>query len=215
MRLIYIFDAYCIWSYTFSSVFIELFEKFKDKVEIEIVSGGMIVPTEPVPISLIASAFQEINSEVEAVLQKKFLGDDFLWHINNPELSDWFPNSIVPARAFYAFKELKFDRISEIIHDVQYGLFYEGRDLTDEQAYLHILEKYEIDPDEFYEIMNSDKAYSVVEYEFDLTKKLQVKSFPSVLLQVSLDKFFIVANGYDSFENVSHRITDLLAEINN
>jgi len=215
MRLIYIFDSYCIWCYTFSTVFKDLFEQYKDSIEIEVVNGGMILPDQPVHISVLAPAFKEISDIADNTFGKKVLGNDFLWHINHADQSDWFPNSEHPARAIIAFKELRPQYIGDIIHDVQYGLFEEGRDLTDDQAYLHILEKYEIDPDEFYEVMYSDKTAQMIEHEFSLTKRLQISVFPTILLQVNIDKFYIVSQGYESTDKVTARINDLLAEINN
>lgn len=215
MRLIYIFDAYCVWSYVFSPIFRDILNKYHQSIDIEIISGGMILTDKPVHISILAPAYNELSEQVNNAFNKKMLGEDFLWHIQHSNDSDWFPNSSAPAKALIAFKELAFDRIGDIIVDVQYGLFNEGRDLTDDQAYLHILEKYNIDPDEFFEIMHSEKTNEIMEHEFNLTKRLQITAFPTILLQINIDKFYIVSQGYDSFENITQRISDLLAEINN
>ena len=49
------------------------------------------------------------------------------------------------------FKEFYPDRAIEFAADLQYALNYEGRDLTDNEAYRHLLEKYSIQPEVFYE----------------------------------------------------------------
>jgi hypothetical protein len=77
-------------------------------------------------------------------------GEDFLWHINNPEQSDWYMNSEKPAIALSVFKSYYPFRQLEFATDLQYALNYEGRDLDDDEAYRHLLDKYSIVPEAFY-----------------------------------------------------------------
>ncbi|MFX5956882.1 hypothetical protein ABTF01_21030, partial [Acinetobacter baumannii] len=77
-------------------------------------------------------------------------------HINNPELSDWYPNSEKPAIALCIFKEIYPDKQVQFAGDLQYALHFEGRDLTDNESYRHLLEKYSIQPEMFYEKLSSE-----------------------------------------------------------
>ena len=60
---------------------------YKDQFEIEILSGGMMIEEQTAPIDKIAPFIQSAYKRVEALTGIKF-GEDFLWHINNPEESD-------------------------------------------------------------------------------------------------------------------------------
>ena len=96
--------------------------------------------------------------------------------------------------------------------DLQYALHYEGRDLTDDEAYRHLLEKYTIDPADFYSKLHSPAYKEKALYEFSLVKQLQVTGFPAVLLQVSESKFYLLARGYTNYETLKERIENVLKE---
>lgn len=212
--LIYCYDAYCGWCYGFSNVIKEIHKKYNDQLDFEVLSGGMILPKEPVSIAAMAAYIQQAYKVVEETTGIKF-GEDYLWHINNPESSDWFPNSEKPAIALCIIKDLQPEKQVEFATALQYALNFEGRDLTDDEAYRHLLEEYKIDVEDFYKKLHSqeykDKAY----YEFELCKKLSVTGFPCVFIQLNSVKFYLVAKGYTSLQDVENRIDIVLAEINN
>ena len=96
--------------------------------------------------------------------------------------------------------------------DLQYVLHYEGRDLTDNEAYRHLLEKYNIPAEEFYEKLQDNEYKEQAYYEFDLCKQLKVTGFPAVFLQINESKFFLLARSYTDYENLKERIDNCLRE---
>jgi putative protein-disulfide isomerase len=140
-------------------------------------------------------------------------GKDFLWHIFNPELSDWFLDSEKAAIALCVFKEYYPQRQVEFAADLQYALNFEGRDLCDDEAYRHLLEKYSIQPEAFYSKLKSEAYKEQAHYEFQLCKQLQVTGFPCVLMQTSETKFHLLARGFTDYETLKARIENLLKEI--
>lgn len=211
MTLIYCYDAWCGWCYGFSPVIRKIAEEYKDRLGIEVLSGGMIFDEDPQHIKGIASYVQSAYKTVESTTGIEF-GKDFLWHIFNPDQSDWHPESTTPAIALCIFKEYHPDQAVQIASDFQYALNYEGRDLTDKEAYRHLLEKYGIPPDEFFEKLRSEKYKEDAYYEFALVKQLQVSGFPAVLMQVSDSKFFLISRGYTDYETLKARIDKVLED---
>lgn len=214
MNVIYCYDAYCGWCYGFSDIIKRLKEEYQDSFNFEILSGGMIMPEERQHIGVIAPFILESYERIESMTGVKF-GEDYLWHLRNPEQSDWFPHSQKAAEALNVIKDLRGEIAFDFARDLQYSLFYEGRDLTDNEAYRHLLHKYHIDIDDFYEKLESDEYLEKAKYDFALVKQLQVKGYPAVLLQISVDKFYLMANGYTSWETMKERFTNVIAEINN
>ncbi|HRP89231.1 MAG TPA: DsbA family protein [Edaphocola sp.] len=212
MNLIYCYDAYCGWCYGFSEVIKRIAAEYKNDFKFEVLSGGMILPETPQSISVIAPFIEKSYKTIEERTGVKF-GEDFLFHIIQHEKSDWFPSSEKPAIALCIFKEIYPDKEVAFASDLQYALNYEGRDLTDDEAYRHLLEKYEIPADEFFKKLHSevykDKAY----YEFQLVKQLKVESFPQLLLQVSDSKFYLVAKGYTEYEMLKSTLDSILIQI--
>lgn len=210
--LIYCYDAYCGWCYGFSTVIKQIATDYKNKFHTEVLSGGMVLPEVPVHIKATAEYIRGAYKTVEEYSGIKF-GADYLWHIHNPDESDWFPSSEKPAIALSIFKELYPEMQVEFVSDMQYGLYFEGRDLTDDEAYRHLLEKYQINVDEFYGKLKSDEYKEKAYYEFQLCKQLQVTGFPQVLMQITESKFHLLAKGYTDYETLKRRIDLVLTEI--
>lgn len=211
--LIYCYDAYCGWCYGFSPVMKKIAEHFNSRLDIEVFSGGMMIQENVAPIEKIGPYIQGAYKRVEELTGITF-GPDFLWHINNPQLSDWVMNSEKPAIALCILKEYLPQRQLDFAGDLQYALNYEGRDLDDDEAYRHLLEKYGIDATVFYEKLHSDTYKEQAYYEFALCKQLQVTAFPAVLMQTGESKFYLLARGYTDYETMKERINNVLKELN-
>jgi putative protein-disulfide isomerase len=131
----------------------------------------------------------------------------------HPDETDWYPDSIMPAVALCILKEYLPGQAVPIAGDIQYALNFEGRDLTDKEAYRHLLEKYDIPQESFYQKLESEEYREKAYYEIALVKQLQVKGFPSVLLQVSDSKFYLIAQGYTDGQTVKARLDKVLGEL--
>lgn len=209
----YCYDAYCGWCYGFSPVMKSISEEYRDQFAFEVLSGGMIPLESLKPIAATASYIASAYQRVEEMTGVKF-GEDYLWHIFNPNESDWFPHSEKAAIALCIFKELYPEKQVAFVSDLQNALHYEGRDLTDDEAYRHLLEKYEINADDFYTKLKTEEYKEKAFYEFSLCRQLQVTAFPAVLIQVADTKFYLLAKGYTTYEDVKARIENILKEIN-
>jgi putative protein-disulfide isomerase len=201
MSILYCYDAYCGWCYGFSPVIKKIAETYKDVMPIDVLSGGMILPEKPTHIRVSASYILSAYKNVEELTGIKF-GEDYLWH----------PSSEKPAIALSIFKEFYPERAVEFASDLQHALYNEGRDLTDDEAYRHLLEKYSIQPETFYEKLKSEEYKEMAYYEFAIMKQLQVTGFPCVFVQTGDTKFHLVARGYTEYETLKDRIDKVLEE---
>ena len=212
MTLIYCYDAYCGWCYGFSPVISKIAEVYGRQLHCEVLSGGMLLPQKPVHIGATAGYISQAYKTVEETTGIRF-GTDYLWHINNPDESDWYPNSEKPAIALCIFKESFPEKQVAFAADLQYSLHDEGRDLTDNEAYRHLLEKYELDETDFYGKLKSDTYKQKAHEEFDLCRQLQVNGFPQVFIQVSESKIYSVAQGYTSYDDLKQRVDTVLEAV--
>ena len=133
-------------------------------------------------------------------------GEDWLWHIFHPQESDWFPNSEKPAVALCVFKDYYPDLAIPFAGELQYALHFEGRDLCDDEAYRHLVEKYKLPEKDFFTKLHQpaykEKAYD----EFALVRQLNVTGFPAVFLQVAESKFYLLARGYTDYRTMKTRL---------
>jgi putative protein-disulfide isomerase len=209
----YCYDPYCGWCYGFSPIITRIAREYAGIIAFDVLSGGMITPEEPHHFAPMAKYIQSAYKNVEDMTGIKF-GEDFLWHVKHPEETDWYPDSTKPAIALCIFKEYYPDNAVFIASDLQYALNYEGRDLTDDESYRHLLEKYNIPAEEFYEKLKSEEYLQKAYYDFALVKQLQVKGFPCILMQVTDSKFFLLAQGFTDYDTMKRRIENVLLEIN-
>jgi len=210
--IIYCYDAYCGWCYGFSPVIKKIAEEYRHKMHFETLSGGMIPRESKAHIGKMAGYILGAYQNVEQLTGIKF-GEDYLWHLKNPDKSDWFPDSEKPAIAMAVFRDYHPDRTVEFAADLQYGLHFEGRDLTDDEAYRHLLSKYEIDETEFYEKLKDTAYLEKAHYDFTLVQQLRVTGFPAVLMQTEELKFYLLSRGYTDYETLKTRINTVLMEI--
>lgn len=210
--VIYCYDAYCGWCYGFSKVITRIEEEYKDRFDFEVLSGGMILPEGPRPFAPMATYIQGAYQSVEELTGVKF-GGDFLWHVFHPDETDWYPSSEMPAVALCIFKEYRPDKAVQMASDLQYALNYEGRDLTDKEAYRHLLLQYNIPEDDFYAKLKSNEYKEKAYYEFALVKQLKVTGFPAVLLQAGETKFYLLAQGYTDYETLRTRLDGIEKEL--
>ncbi len=207
----YIYDAYCGWCYGFSPVMKKLYDNYKESFAFDVLSGGMILPEKPVHISTVAEYIKAAYPKVEELTGIKF-GSDFLWHVNNPGESDWHLNSEKSAIALCIFKEIYPERAVEFAVDLEYALNFEGRDLCDDEAYRHLLEKYGLDENDFYAKLKDEVYKELAYHEFEIVKELGITGFPCVLLQVDETNFYALANGFVDYETLEERMKNVLKE---
>jgi putative protein-disulfide isomerase len=210
--IIYCYDAYCGWCFGFSKVIRRLFEEYKEVFDFEVLSGGMIPKESAQPIGIMASYIKEGYKRVEELSGVKF-GEDYLWHINNPDRSDWFPHSETPAIALAIFRDYHPHDTILFATDLQDALHVEGRDLTDGEAYRHLLEKYDIPADDFYARLKSDEYLDRARHDFAMVKQLQVTGFPAVLLQADELKFYLLGRGYTDYDTMKERFDQVINEL--
>jgi putative protein-disulfide isomerase len=212
-KIIYCYDAYCGWCYGFSPVIKELWLKHREQFDFETISGGMIPVQDTKHIGNIAQYIQGAYQTVEQTTGVKF-GKDYLWHIFNPDESDWYPNSEMAAIAMAIFRESYPDQTIAFAADLQYALYEEGRDLTDKEAYRHLLEQYNIDTEVFYQKLGSEAYKEKAYYDFSLIQQLKVNGFPTVFLQLDDAKLYMISRGFSTLEAVEQRMNKILAENN-
>jgi putative protein-disulfide isomerase len=190
----------------------KIWQEYKDDLAFDVLSGGMIIPDKPQHFGPMAKYIQTAYKQVEDTTGIKF-GEDFLWHVFHPTETDWFPDSTKSAIALSIFKKYHPNEAVAFAHDLQYALNFEGRDLTDDEAYRHLLHQYNILEEDFYSKLRSEEYKEKAYYDIALVKQLNVNGFPAVLMQVTDSKFYLLSRGYTDYNTIKERIEKVLEEI--
>jgi putative protein-disulfide isomerase len=214
----YIYDALCGWCYGFTPVVRKLYEASKDRIAFEVLSGGMIPPEFARPIGAKADFIARSYKTVEEYTGVKF-GEAYLRHIFHPEQSAWVEESLTPAVALCLLKAAQpyplpggIGGAVYFASAIQQAHMAEGKDLSDPGTYRSMAEAVGCDWDDFKKKLASEEWRESAQYEFALVKQLGITSFPAMVVQVSEDRFYLIARGYTPYEEVAHRLDQVLAE---
>jgi putative protein-disulfide isomerase len=70
--IIYCYDAYCGWCYGFSPVIKKIVGDYADRLEVEVLSGGMLIDDRKMPIEKIGPFILKEYKRVEDLAGVKF-----------------------------------------------------------------------------------------------------------------------------------------------
>lgn len=99
-------------------------EEYRENASFEVLSGGMIPVEFARPVSSVAGYISQAYQQVEEMTGIKF-GEDYLWHIFNPDKSDWYQHSEKSAIALCIAKEIYPQKQVAFAADLQYALHLE------------------------------------------------------------------------------------------
>ncbi len=207
--IIYIYDAICGWCYGFSPVMKTIYEKYKDKFDFQVLSGGMILGDRVAPIAQMRDVIKNSYKRVEETAGVKF-GDKF---INEAvEEGTMIMSSEKPSIALSVFKTYFPQKAVLFASDLQFALNYDGLDLNDDNTYKSIIKKYKIPEGEFIGKLNDEEFRQLAYYDVALSRQLQVTGYPAAFIKTPDMEFFMIAKGYANLETMELRIQNVIKE---
>lgn len=197
-KIIYVYDPMCGWCYGFSPVIKEIENEYKQKFNFEIISGGMVVGDREGPIGDFADYILSAYKRVESTTGIKF-GEPYLDLLKK---KDYFSSSVKPSIALSYIKEIKPEISISFAYDMQKRLYFDGKLLHENESYLPLLEKYQINKEDFFKAIESDFYKTKAFEDFNTSRKLDVRGFPSVILFKD-GKYQFITSGYTSKKELS------------
>lgn len=207
MKLIYLYDAICGWCYGFTPAILQLQQEYGDKMEFDIMSGGMIIGDNRRPFSTMAAYIQGAHKRVEEMTGVTF-GQPFLEQLlPSEEIID----SEKPAVALTVFKQYQPAKALSFAHDMQVALNYHGKSLNNDDTYRELLEPYGIDADEFLQKMQLEDNRYATQQEFQLIQNWGITGFPAAIFDNG-EQLYLIARGFTPIEQLRETITKIMAE---
>ncbi len=184
MKLIYVWDAHCGWCYGFEPE-MQKFVKLYPELELEMISGGLFVGTDSVPIGklgYIKGAIQKIKKVYDVIYSEKYF--------SIADEGSLVLNSIHPAIAFKLLMEsIPNDRQVEFASDIQKQFFVDGKSLSEIETYHELFEKYDI-PEEKLALLQENWNNEKIAYEdYHRAMELGVEVFPTLYLEIDGKRF--------------------------
>ena len=178
MKLYYIWDAYCGWTYGFAYPFTE-FMKEHPELETEIISGGLFWGENKKKIMDFKEA-QSINKKIEEYYGMAF-GKDYNELFSSGNM---IMDSLGPARVFSILrKHVSPERHVELTLDIQKIFFDEGKDLSCAASYDSIIGDYMLDNGVMDELKKALEEEEEAHQDFIKAHKLGIQSYPTLILE--------------------------------
>ena len=195
--LIYIGDPMCSWCYGFSPEFSKTVEKLDDKVELELVMGGL----RPYNKQTMKDLGDFLHHHWEEVNKRS--GQPFKYGILNDQS---FVYDTEPAcRAVRVIRDLAPTQELAFFQKIQSAFYHQNKNTAAIETYLNICEDLKIDKSAFKTAFESDAMKTAIREDFKASAEMGVRGFPTVILKKD-GKFIRIANGYNTAENVVNQV---------
>ncbi len=206
MKIIYVYDALCGWCYGFSPVMSQFQEKYKNTMNFEVISGGMITDSRIGPIGEVASYINSAYKTVENTTGVKF-GNAFLTKTLKNGTAIF--TSVPPAIALSVFKrEGQQKNHIQFAAELQKAIYYDGIEPNDLQAYGQVASTFGLDAEVFVEKMKEPIYQNYAEEDFRKSVALGVNGFPSVFIEEN-GMYTQIARGYVSWNTLENNFIAL------
>ena len=209
-QFLYITDPYCIWCYGFSGVIGKIAADYADRLDIQVINGGMIPTDTPLPAMF--GRFPDPMGMHERVTQLsgQEFGADYLNEIRHLQTSKHVLNSTMPARAMIAFQRLGVSNGVAIASEIQRTYYADNKDLQDIQTYEPMAAHFGIDFAAFRQLMDSpDIALGVMD-ERRMVQEMGIQGFPALLMRLDNGKLALLARGFMPFEDTKTNLDEAL-----
>ncbi|WP_245553794.1 DsbA family protein [Cytophaga aurantiaca] len=201
MKLIYIYDPLCGWCYGFGPVAEKIEQNYSETVDLEIISGGMIMGDRIAPVGNMAEYILSAIPRLQKTTGVTF-GAPYIELLKE---GTYVTSSEKPSVALCVYKSFKADRRVEFAHSIQKSFFVEAKDLNQDSVYANIAAKFGIDREQFLTRMQEPEYLKQAHAEFKRAADLGVTGFPT-LLQKQQTGYVKLSEGYTSYESIEKHL---------
>ena len=201
--LYYIHDPMCSWCYAFDSSLTALQKELPDFIRIKKIAGGLAPDTtNPMPVEL-QQKIQETWRRIEQTVPNMQFNYDF-WIINTPVRSTY------PAcRAVLAARQQGADFEDKMIGAIQTAYYQKAKNPSLESTLLECAIEVGLDVNRFADDLTSNEIEEELQNEIRIARKLDVISYPFLLLEHN-GRLFPVTVDYLDHETMIREIVSIL-----
>ncbi|WMN05976.1 DsbA family protein [Marivirga arenosa] len=204
-KLLYFYDPLCGWCYGFSPVIKNLEEEYKETIQFEAISGGMVLGDRVKPLSEMKDYLKEAMPRLEEMTGVKF-GEPYLKVLEEGSL---ILDSELPCIAMTVFKSMTNKSNIQFASTLQSTLYDKGISLNEVENYQSMAEKFDL-PWEVFKAKLEDSTYKEKTYqEFQLGQQSGINGFPSVVLMVE-NQAYLIARGFRPENELKNVIEEIL-----
>ncbi len=205
--LFYIYDALCGWCYGFGPVMEKLHQNYSNKINFQVLSGGMITGSRVGPLANMAAYIRQASPRVTAMTGVPF-SEAYLNGIL--ENKSYISNSTPPAVALGILKEAQPNQQVALAHSIQKLMFVEGKNLNEAAVYFSLAEQVNLTQEIFTQKFTNPAYLTNAQEEFATVQQWGITGFPAIVLQKQ-KQLYLIANGFVPYEQLAATVETVLA----
>ncbi len=203
-ELIYIGDPMCSWCYGFAPVIQTLHEKYKDRLDMRIVVGGLRVGPEHVVDDQRIGFLREHWTDVSERTGQKF-GMEIL------NETGWLYDTERACRAVVVMRKLDPKQLFAFFGAIQSNFYLNNHAPEPVETYADEAVKFDVDRDEFIKLYEDPETIDETMQDFAWSAQIGIRGFPSVLVRKD-DQVSALTLGYQPLEALEAPLASWIEE---
>lgn len=197
IKLLYVYDPLCGWCYGFGPVAEKIEHDYAGSVELEIISGGMIMGDRIAPVGDMAGYILDAIPRLQKTTGVTF-GQPYIKLLKE---GTYVTSSEKPSVALCVYKSFKTERRVEFAHSIQKAFFVDAKDLNQNSTYADLAATFGIERNQFLTRMQDSIYLKQAHAEFKRAADLGITGFPT-LLQQQGTAYTKISEGYSNYESI-------------
>jgi len=205
--LLYVADAMCSWCWGFAPVAEELRRRYRDRLPVELIMGGLrpgpaAVPVDEAMRNYLRHAWQAVRGKSGQRFNHEFFNREAFTYDTEPA-----------AKAVVAVREWQGEaRAFDFFHALQEAFYTRNVDITEPSNYEPLLAALEVEPASFYDRYRSKETEEATHRDYAEARRMGVNGFPSLVLRRD-GLAMIVTCGYVPLEPALRAIEEALEQL--
>jgi putative protein-disulfide isomerase len=204
--LITVYDPLCGWCFGFGPVLLQVEDKYRDRLDFDIISGGMITGTSVGPLSNMATFISQAYPVVEQHTGVKF-GPGFLKTLEEGSVTF---SSLEPSNVLKVLKELFPAEALQAAHEIQAIIYQEGINPVRYEDYLPLFIRRGVKEEKAMELLKSAETSQATVLDFAQSQQWGIRGFPACLVETADGKLYGISNGFLPFAELENRLLPYL-----
>ncbi len=201
INLLYVYDPLCGWCYGFGPVVEKIQKNYKNAVEVEIISGGMIMGDRVAPIGNMSEYILNAIPRLQRMTGVEF-GQPYIALLKE---GTYVTSSEKPSVALCVYKSFTTERAVEYGHAIQISFYKEGKDLNEDVLYADLATSYGIDREAFLKRMKDSVYFNEAHTAFKRAADLGITGFPTLLIKQEKG-YATLTEGYATYESIEKQL---------
>jgi putative protein-disulfide isomerase len=204
-QLLYFADPMCSWCWGFSPVIAGIAELHGDGLPIRPIMGGLRLGSDK-------AMTQEAKDEIRGHWEHVHEGTGQPFNFDFFDRDDFVYDTELACRAVVTARGVEPRLGLSMLARLHQAFYAENQDITDHDTVVALAVDDGLDEAAFTRTFDSDEAKQVTASDFQITQKLGVTGFPTLLAGTYDEGFGLVTTGYRPLEEIAGSIAEWLEE---